>query len=94
MVFRKTSRLRKEPNLPEYQKDAMDEFFEDIKFLTSFIGISILKQLRLINYPFSILSVEAQMQKVCMMEMALLYCEEYIIQRYCKLLPYPSKDGK
>jgi len=31
----------KEPNLPEYQKDAMDEFFEDIKFLTSFIGISI-----------------------------------------------------
>jgi len=31
----------KEPNLPEYQKDAMDEFFDDIKFLTSFIGISI-----------------------------------------------------
>ena len=31
----------KEPNLPEYQKDAMDEFFEDIKFLISFIGISI-----------------------------------------------------
>ena len=31
----------KEPNLPEYQKDAMDEFFEDIKFLTSFIGITI-----------------------------------------------------
>lgn len=31
----------KEPNLPEYQKDAMDEFFEDIKFLTSFIGIGI-----------------------------------------------------
>ena len=31
----------KEPNLPEYQKDAMDEFFEDIKFLTSFIGINI-----------------------------------------------------
>ena len=31
----------KEPNLPEYQKDSMDEFFEDIKFLTSFIGISI-----------------------------------------------------
>ena len=31
----------KEPNLLEYQKDAMDEFFEDIKFLTSFIGIGI-----------------------------------------------------
>ncbi len=34
----------KEPNLPEYQKDAMDEFFEDIKFLTSFIGISIFEK--------------------------------------------------
>lgn len=31
----------KEPNLPEYQKDSMDEFFNDIKFLTSFMGISI-----------------------------------------------------
>lgn len=29
------------PNLPEYQKDTMDEFFEDIKFLTSFIGCNI-----------------------------------------------------
>ena len=28
-------------NLPEYQKDAMDEFFEDIKFLSSFIGCNI-----------------------------------------------------
>lgn len=34
----------KEPNLPEYQKDAMDGFFEDIKFLTSFIGISIFEK--------------------------------------------------
>ncbi|MBD5238100.1 MAG: GIY-YIG nuclease family protein [Bacteroidales bacterium] len=31
----------KEPNLPEYQKDAMVEFFDDIKFLTSFVGIGI-----------------------------------------------------
>lgn len=31
----------KAPNLPEHQKDSMDEFFEDIKFLTSFIGCNI-----------------------------------------------------
>lgn len=31
----------KAPNLPEYQKDTMDEFFEDIKFLASFIGCNI-----------------------------------------------------
>ena len=31
----------KAPNLPEYQRDAMDEFFEDIKFLASFIGCNI-----------------------------------------------------
>lgn len=29
------------PNLPEHQRDAMDEFFEDIKFLASFIGCGI-----------------------------------------------------
>lgn len=28
----------KMPNMPEHQMDAMDEFFEDCKFLTSFIG--------------------------------------------------------
>lgn len=31
----------KAPNLPEYRKDDMDEFFEDLKFLTSFIGCGI-----------------------------------------------------
>ena len=31
----------KAPNLPEYQKDSIDEFFEDIKFLTSFSGCKI-----------------------------------------------------
>lgn len=31
----------KAPNLPEYQQDSMDEFFEDVKFLTSFIGCNI-----------------------------------------------------
>ena len=29
------------PNLPEYRKDDMDGFFEDVKFLTSFIGCNI-----------------------------------------------------
>lgn len=31
----------KAPNLPEYQQDAMNEFFEDVKFLASFIGCNI-----------------------------------------------------
>lgn len=31
----------KSPNLSEYQKDSMDEFFDDIQFLTSFIGCNI-----------------------------------------------------
>ena len=31
----------KAPNLPEYQKDSIDEFFEDIKFFTSFSGCKI-----------------------------------------------------
>lgn len=31
----------KAPNLSEYQQDSMDEFFDDIKFLTSFIGCNI-----------------------------------------------------
>ncbi|MBR2370031.1 MAG: GIY-YIG nuclease family protein [Paludibacteraceae bacterium] len=31
----------KVPNLPEYQQDSMDEFFEDVKFLASFIGCNI-----------------------------------------------------
>ena len=29
------------PNLPEYQRDSMDEFFEDVMFLASFIGCNI-----------------------------------------------------
>lgn len=31
----------KAPNLPEYRQDSMDEFFEDAKFLASFIGYNI-----------------------------------------------------
>lgn len=41
----------KEPNLPEYQKDAMDEFFDDIKFLTSFIGIGIFETTEVNSLP-------------------------------------------
>ncbi|MCD7936897.1 MAG: GIY-YIG nuclease family protein [Tannerellaceae bacterium] len=33
--------IPKAPNLPEHQQDSMDEFFEDIKLLTSFIGCNI-----------------------------------------------------
>lgn len=35
------SQKPKMPNLPEHQRDAMDEFFEDCVFLTSFIGCSL-----------------------------------------------------
>lgn len=31
----------KVPNLPDYKQDSMDEFFEDVKFLASFIGCNI-----------------------------------------------------
>ena len=33
--------IPKAPNLPEHQKDSIDEFFEDIRFLTSFVGCNI-----------------------------------------------------
>lgn len=35
------TQVPKMPNLPEHQRDAMDEFFEDCVFLTSFIGCSL-----------------------------------------------------
>ncbi len=40
-VLNENKQTPKAPNLPEYRKDDMDEFFEDIKFLTSFIGCGI-----------------------------------------------------
>lgn len=40
-VLNENKQIPKDPNLPEYQKDAMDEFFEDIKFLSLFIGCNI-----------------------------------------------------
>ena len=33
--------IPKAPNLPEYQRDSIDEFFEDAKFLASFMGCNI-----------------------------------------------------
>lgn len=33
--------IPKAPNLPEHQKSSMDEFFEDVKLLTSFVGCTI-----------------------------------------------------
>ena len=40
-VLKENKQIPKAPNLPEYQKDTMNEFFEDIKFLASFIGYNI-----------------------------------------------------
>ena len=40
-VLNDNKQTPKAPNLPEYQKDSMDEFFEDVKFLASFIGRNI-----------------------------------------------------
>lgn len=40
-ILKENKQIPKSPNLPEYQKDTMDEFFEDIKFLASFIGCNI-----------------------------------------------------
>ena len=40
-VLNENKQIPKAPNLPEYQRDSMDEFFEDITFLTSFIGCDI-----------------------------------------------------
>ncbi len=40
-VLNENKQTPKAPNLPEYQRDAMDEFFDDIQFLASFVGCNI-----------------------------------------------------
>lgn len=40
-ILNENKQIPKAPNLPEYQKDTINEFFEDVKFLTSFIGCNI-----------------------------------------------------
>lgn len=40
-VLNENKQTPKAPNLPEYRKDDMDNFFEDVKFLTSFVGCNI-----------------------------------------------------
>ncbi len=40
-VLNENKQTPKVPNLPEYRKDDMEGFFEDVKFLTSFIGCNI-----------------------------------------------------
>ena len=40
-VLNENKQIPKAPNLPEHQRDAMDEFFDDIKFLASFMGCNI-----------------------------------------------------
>lgn len=45
-VLNENKQTPKAPNLPEYRKDDMDEFFEDVRFLTSFIGCNIFEMVR------------------------------------------------
>lgn len=40
-VLSDNKQIPKAPNLPEHQRDSMDEFFEDVKFLASFISCNI-----------------------------------------------------
>ena len=40
-VLSDNKQIPKMPNLPEHQQDSMDEFFDDVKFLASFIGCNI-----------------------------------------------------
>ena len=40
-VLSDNKQIPKAPNLPEHQQNSMDEFFEDVKFLASFIGCNI-----------------------------------------------------
>ena len=40
-ILSDNKQIPKAPNLPEHQQDSMDEFFEDVKFLASFIGCNI-----------------------------------------------------
>lgn len=43
-VLAYNKQIPKCPNLPEYRRDAMEEFFEDVKFLSSFLGCSIFEE--------------------------------------------------
>lgn len=44
-VLDENKQMPKAPNLPEYQKDTMAKFFEDVKFLTSFMGCNIFERI-------------------------------------------------
>lgn len=46
-ILDENKQIPKEPNLPEYRKDDMNEFFYDITFLVSFIGCSIFETIEL-----------------------------------------------
>ena len=45
-VLDENKQTPKAPNLPEYRQDDMEEFFEDVKFLTSFIGCGIFETIK------------------------------------------------
>lgn len=44
-VLSDNKQIPKAPNLSEHQQDSMDEFFEDVKFLASFLTSSLKKNL-------------------------------------------------
>ncbi|GAD05448.1 hypothetical protein PORCRE_1150 [Porphyromonas crevioricanis JCM 15906] len=44
--LKENKQIPKAPNLPEYQQDTMDEFFDDVKFLSSFVGCNIFETLQ------------------------------------------------
>lgn len=45
-ILNENKQVPKAPNLPEYRKDEMDEFFDDVKFLASFIGYNIFETIK------------------------------------------------
>lgn len=53
------------PNLPEYQQDAMDEFFDDIKFLTSFSGCTIFDKVEHKKQHLFYHEVSGKCERVC-----------------------------
>lgn len=72
-VLNENKQTPKAPNLPEYQRDAMDEFFEDVKFLASFIGCNIFELTKFHAEHFFSQKDADVMPKEFMVQMVLLF---------------------
>lgn len=70
-VLSDNKQIPKAPNLPEHQQDSMDEFFEDVKFLASFIGCNILNCHNPKKNIYSTPKVEGAMQRASTVPRAL-----------------------